>query len=70
MFSGLRGNLKRADKYYKNQSYKDALELYLEVEKKGKSGDEIYLKLARSCHNLNQSDQVVIWYEKYLGANN
>ena len=66
VFNSLGNNLKRADKYFTNQNYIDALELYLAVEKKGKAGNEIYLKLARTYHNLHQSDLAVMWYEKYL----
>ena len=69
VFSGLGSNLKRANWYYKNESYQSALQLYLEIEEKGKGGDEIYLNLARTCYQLNLTGQVVKWYEKYLSSN-
>ena len=66
VFNSLGSNLKRADKYYNNQSYEKALNLYLEVEKKGKAQNQLYLKLAHTCHHLYQPDQSVIWFERFL----
>ncbi len=66
VFSGLKSNIKRADEYFSKKSYKKALDLYLVVERKNKGGENIFLKIARSYHHLNELDQVVIWYEIYL----
>ncbi len=68
VFSGLGNSMKRADKYFDNQSYQNALDLYLEAEKKGKAGPEIYLKLAQTCNYLYRPDRVVYWFEQYLGT--
>ena len=68
VFNSLGSNLKRADKYFNNQSYEKALNLYLEVEKKGKAQNQLYLKLAHTCYQLYQPDQTVIWFERYLEA--
>lgn len=68
VFNGLKSSLKRADKYYQSQSYPDALELYLQVEKSNKRSDEIYLKLARTSYQLNEMEQVSGWYENYLNT--
>ena len=36
VFSGLKSDMKRADRYFNNNDYRSALQLYLQVEKKGK----------------------------------
>lgn len=66
VFNGLKSNLKRADSYYDNQSYQDALDLYLTVEKTNKKSEDLYLKLARTCYYLKEMEQVAAWYEKFL----
>ena len=69
VFSGLKSDLKRADRHFQNQSFKNALELYIQAEKKGKGDQEIYLKVARTYHQLNEPNQAVSWFERYLASN-
>jgi len=70
VFSGLKSDLKRADRYFQNQSFQKALDLYVQAEKKGKGEQEVYLKIARTYYRLNQADQAATWFEKYVESNN
>lgn len=69
VFSGLRSDLKRADRYYRNHNYQNALDLFLQAEKKGKANQEIYLKIARIYRSINEPEHSTIWFEKYLESN-
>ena len=60
VFSGLRSDIKRADKFYENESYQNALELYLLLEGKEKGGEDIYLKLARTYYKLYDFENSVM----------
>lgn len=65
IFSILVGKTKAADAFYDGKNYRNALELYLEIEKGSPDNKDIYLKIARSYHELGSYEQVTIWYEKY-----
>jgi len=70
VFTGLKSNLKRADQYFHNQSYVEALDLYKRVEKSNKKPPDICLKLARTCFKLNQMELASAWFEKHLDLGN
>lgn len=66
VFNGLKSDLKRADNFYKNERYTDALDLYQITEKKRKGGNLIYLKLGRTYFKLKDNEKAVIWYGKHI----
>lgn len=68
VFTGLRADIKRADGYFENQNYRSALDLYLQAEKKGKGGDEISLKIARTFHQLNEPKEASRWFDNYISV--
>jgi len=69
VFTGLKSDVKRADNFYKNKSYQNALDLYLSAERKEKGGDDIYLKLARTCYQLKDFENSVSWYMAHIEKN-
>lgn len=66
VFSGLKSDVKRADNFYSQHQYADAVALYLIAEKKKKGGPSIYIKLGETYFKLNNNQQSVAWYGKHL----
>ncbi len=60
--------LKRADRYFENFQYKDALELYLKVLEKEEDNQEVKLKTAECYRMLNQPAEAAPYYGEVLAA--
>lgn len=65
IFTALKSDSKRADKYFHDGRFPHALELYLAVQKKNKSGKDLNLKIARTYYRLKNNENTVAWYNKY-----
>lgn len=70
VFSGLKSTTKRADMYFNNNAYKNALELYLAAEKKKNSSDRLKLKIGKTYFQLKEYENSALWYGKYVGLSN
>ena len=66
VFNGLKSDVKRADNFYNQHQYADAVALYLIAEEKNKGGASIYLKLGETYFRLKNNQQSVAWYSKHL----
>lgn len=66
IFSGLKSESNRADRYYSIKEYKNALNLYLSAESKKNSSTRIKLKLGRTYFQLKDYKRSTLWYGKYL----
>ena len=67
IFTGLRNDLKRADRLYERLAYAPAAELYQkELGRSTQNQDGIKTKLARCYYRLNQPEQAAYWYEQVL----
>lgn len=71
VFNGLKSDIKRADRYYKEDHFQSALGLYLSAEKKNKKDSLLELKIGKTYYELKQYENAAIWYGKHLmHANN
>lgn len=66
IFSGLKNDKRRADAYFRENSFQNALELYLNIAHSQKGGDEICLKIARSYYYLHNYAEAAQWYGNHL----
>ena len=65
IFNGLKGDSKRADRFYSLGTYKNALDLYLSAENKKNSASDLKLKIARTYFQLKDYENSALWYDKY-----
>lgn len=65
IFTGLKGNLKKADNLYEKQAYSEAIELYKNLLSKDKSDVSLVLKIANAYYLSNQMSDAVAWYDNY-----
>ena len=65
VFNGLKGDSKRADRFYSLGTYKNALDLYLSAENKKNSPQDLNLKIARTYFQLKDYENSARWYDKY-----
>ena len=68
VFSGLKSDIKRADRYYSSNAFKNALDLYLAAEKKKNSTDRINLKIGKTYFQLRDYENSAFWYGKYIAS--
>ena len=66
VFSLLKSEMKRADEYFQEKSFRDALTTYLNIANHGHKRGGIDLKIARSYYYLHEYAQAVQWYERHL----
>jgi hypothetical protein len=64
IFSGLKSESRRADSYFVQGNYPQALKFYLSVEKRGKGTPETPLKIARTYYEMNDPVSAVQWFQK------
>jgi len=69
IFSGFKSTTVKADSYFKNGEYQNALDLYLQIEAKNGPMAAIELQIAKTYYNLNNFSQAVVWFKKYLDQN-
>ena len=65
VFSVLKKDNILADKYYADQRYQSALELYLRIDSR-ETDPPLHLKIARSFYFLRRYDEARRWYDKAL----
>jgi len=66
IFSGFKSTSVKADAYFKNGEYQNALDLYLQEEEKNGPLPVIELQIAKTYYNLNNFNKSVVWFKKYL----
>ena len=59
----------KANDFYKNGQYTEAIELYLNIEKSGLESDDLFFNLGNSYYKLNKVASSVYYYEKALKIN-
>jgi len=70
IFNGLKSDSKRADSFYSNKVYKNALDLYLSAEARKNSDKQLNLKIARTYFQLKEYANSSLWYGKYAEISN
>ncbi len=65
IFAKLDGKRKRADRYFENFDYPNAVQLYLSIYQK-EPKDEIALLIAESYRKLNNPGEAASWYPKMI----
>jgi len=59
----------KANDFYKNAEYTKAIQLYLNIEKKGLESDDLFFNLGNSYYKLNKVAPSIYYYEKALKIN-
>jgi len=59
----------KANKLYQQESYKDALSLYSEIEKQNFESDALYFNMANAYYKTNQVASCIFYYEKAIKLN-
>ena len=59
----------KANDFYKNGQYSKAIQLYLNIEKKGMESDDLFFNLGNSYYKLNKVAPSIYYYEKALKIN-
>lgn len=65
IFTGLYGNLKKADDLYQKQAYSEAIILYKRLVDKNEEDVSLILKIANAYYLSNEMNMTVQWYERY-----
>src|SRR4051812_39201221 len=66
IFTNFRSNLKRADQYYKHNSYASAIVLYKKVLEREADNNDVKLKIANSYRMLNNPEETESWYAQVM----
>ena len=66
VFNSLKSDVKRADRYFAEEHFQSALDLYLSAEKKNKKDSLLELKIGKTYYQLKQYENATIWYGKHL----
>lgn len=59
----------KANDFYKNGQYTNAIQLYLNIEKSGLESDDLFFNLGNSYYKLNKVAPSIYYYEKALKLN-
>lgn len=59
----------KANDFYKNGQYSNAIQLYLNIEKQGMESDDLFFNLGNSYYKLNKVAPSIYYYEKALKIN-
>lgn len=59
----------KANDFYKNGQYSKAIQMYLNIEKKGMESDDLFFNLGNSYYKLNKVAPSIYYYEKALKIN-
>lgn len=59
----------KANDFYKNGQYSNAIQLYLNIEKQGVESDDLFFNLGNSYYKLNKVAPSIYYYEKALKLN-
>ncbi|MDD3721962.1 MAG: tetratricopeptide repeat protein [Lutibacter sp.] len=59
----------KANDFYKNGQYSNAIQLYLDIEKQGMESDDLFYNLGNSYYKLNKVAPSIYYYEKALKIN-
>lgn len=65
VFTGFKGDMKKADELFQNHAYHDAIEHYQQLLIKNKNGHNLLVKIASSYYALNDMESAVSWYSRF-----
>lgn len=66
IFNKMKSKKSRADQYFEDFNYPEALALYLEIYKNNPTKQGIALQIAESYRRLNNPEKTVQWFEKVV----
>lgn len=65
IFTGFKGDMKKADDFYRAKAYPDAISLYTQLIDHNKSETNIHLKLANAYYMMREMGSAAFWYHRY-----